>query len=603
MSSGRKHKSSDCINSIWDLKKIASDRDENLKERMTALGMLLGFFAGIWGSVTMIISGVHWIAIVLNIVILLAAPLFLLLVHRRFHRVVEIRHVITVYVIFTMPVFWFYSGGATAGGTLWMLFVILYISLIHNGREMYVYLGIAVFVDSMTFILGVVWAERLYFLNDINMMYINTYMSLLGVAAVIAVGVNLLKQIYVAENRIANERADELEQLKSDLEQKNRALESMNENQKRFLSVMAHEMRNPLNGIIGYNQMIKDCPYAPDDVRGYAAGCLVSSQGLLQIINDILDYSKMDAQKLSIHEKDYNLREIVEGSVSIFRILAREKGIQLSCKIDASIPERLNGDEVRIKQILTNLISNAVKYTKQGAVSVTVEKKDGEEEQLALIMTVKDTGAGISPEGLDVLFIPYTRLKEEENKYIQGTGLGLSIVKNLLDLMHGSIQVSSQVGVGSVFTVTLPQKPAVSQKEEPAPEQMEIKFSGKRVLCVDDMKLNRNLFCMMLKSTEIEVDTAPDGETALDMIRQNTYDLIFLDRIMPGMNGIDVLHKIKEQKQGENCLNAATPVIAFTATELSDRKVAAVLKEKFDGILEKPVKYAELMAVLRKYLL
>lgn len=683
-----------------DLKQMMYDRNLGLTDRMTCLSLALGVLVGLFAVLSMLITGVDWRATLLAAILALGTPVFVILFQRQSKKyTLEMKHVSTVTVIFSMPVLWLFSGAATAGGTLWMLFIILFICLSYNGKPLIVYLILTTVVDSCTFLIGYLKPEWVIMLSSIDRMYVNILLSLLGIGTSIAVGIILLKKVCRAEYQVSRNRAQELEHLKDDLEEKNKKLEQMNERQKKILSMMAQELHNPLNGIIGYNQMILQMPDVPDAVRGFVSGCYGNSQALLQILNDILDYTTIDTRKLSISPKVYSTQAIANRSLSLFRVPAHEKGLRLILNISDEVPPYLIGDDMRIQQILTNLISNAIKYTKQGAITVSVDATNVKKGvSLDLVLRVKDTGQGISPEAQKVLFIPFTRLREDESKYIQGTGIGLTIIKNLVETMYGTIKIDSQLEIGTIFTITLPQKCATRQEAKDAGVlDMPIGFApgalngmpavsgramhsvptgdtamndmpmngapvggmamnnapvngapmggmamndapvgdspmgsapmnnapaggspmgeamsggaapvftapGKRILCVDDMKMNRNLFCLLLKSSGITIDTAEDGETALDLVQSAPYDLIFVDQVMPGISGVEVLQTIRSMQKNPEFVNVSTPVIVFTSNAFSTENQNALLKQGFDGILEKPIRSDMLISFLKKYL-
>lgn len=664
---------------IKDLMQMMYDRNLGLTDRMTCLSLALGVLVGLFAVLSMLITGVDWRATLLAAILVLGTPVFVVLFQRHSKKyTLEMKHVSTVAVILSMPFLWLFSGAATAGGTLWMLFIILFICLSYNGKPLIVYLILTTVVDSCTFLMGYLKPEWVIMLSSIDRMYVNIFLSLLGIGTSIAVGIILLKKVCRAEYQVSRNRAQELEKLKDDLEEKNKKLEHMNEHQKKILSMMAQELHNPLNGIIGYNQMILQMPDVPDAIRGFVSGCYGNSQALLQILNDILDYTTIDTRKLSISPKVYSAQAVASRSIGLFRVPAHEKGLRLILNISDEVPPYLIGDDMRIQQILTNLISNAIKYTKQGAITVSMDATNVKKGvSLDLVLRVKDTGSGISPDAQKVLFVPFTQLREEDNKYIQGTGLGLTLIKNIVDLMNGTIKIDSQLEIGSIFTITLPQKCATKQEAKDAgvldmpigfapgtPNGMplmgagsmhsvstggaamnrapkgdamsggtapdksasEAAFApsvsgmppmgeamsggaapaftapGKRILCVDDMKMNRNLFCLLLKSSGITIDTAEDGETALDLVQSTPYDLIFVDQVMPGISGVEVLQTIRSMQKNPEFVNVSTPVIVFTSNAFSTENQNALLKQGFDGILEKPIRSDMLISFLRKYL-
>ena len=380
----------------------------------------------------------------------------------------------------------------------------------------------------------------------------------------------------------------------------------------RFLANMSHEIRTPINGIIGMDTMLlKECENGDtEEIREYAKNIQSASQTLLSIINDVLDISKIESGKMEITPVEYELFSVLNDCYNMTKARAEAKHLDFQMEIDPKVPSVLYGDEVHVRQIINNFLSNAVKYTKQGKVIFRLGYEKGEDKQLLIKIEVEDTGIGIKETDLDKLFMNFTRVDEKKNRNIQGTGLGLSLTKNLVDLMEGEIDVTSEYGKGSVFTAVIPQKVVnpeplgdFSQKYQRYIHSSEKKdcvllAEKARILVVDDVEMNLKVARSYLKQTKARVDTACSGEECLQMIRREKYDIIFLDHMMPGMDGIDTL---KAMEQSRDHLNTDTPVIALTANAVAGAK-EQYLKEGFTNYLAKPIRERALMDMLRQYL-
>ena len=383
-----------------------------------------------------------------------------------------------------------------------------------------------------------------------------------------------------------------------------------------FLAGMSHEIRTPINGILGMNTMIlRDC--RDPQILEYAENIRVAGNGLLSIINDILDLSKIESGRMELHPAEYEIFSVMNDCFQINRMRAGEKSLEFTVENDPDMPAEYYGDEVRIRQIMNNLISNGIKYTKEGSVKLRLgfeeipESETNEEgRQVELVISVTDTGIGIKEEDQESLFIRFARLDEGKNKNIEGTGLGLPITQQLVTMMNGMIKVSSEYGKGSVFTVKIPQKVigdktlgdfSAKLKEHAnvvKTTERSFKAPGKRALVVDDTKINIMVLKGLLRSTEMTVDSAMSGPEGIEMTKKTKYDIIFMDHKMPGMDGIEAFHRIRDD--GDN-INHDTPVIVLTANAIVGAR-ESYLEEGFAEYLTKPVEHKELFTVTEKLL-
>ncbi|MBR5377282.1 MAG: DegV family EDD domain-containing protein [Lachnospiraceae bacterium] len=392
-------------------------------------------------------------------------------------------------------------------------------------------------------------------------------------------------------------------------EKQQKEISDLNNAQNRFFSSMSHEIRTPINTIIGLNEAILREDIS-DEVAEDAANIRASSNMLLHLINDILDMSKISSGQMKLMLAPYHPGSMLSDLVSMLWLRTREKGLDFHIEIAPDIPSELNGDEVRIKQILINVLNNAIKYTDEGSITLSIQCTGINDGKADIVYTVTDTGIGIKKENIPHLFTAFRRVDEEQNKYIEGTGLGLSIVKELVELMGGSVSVNSVYTQGSTFIIEIPQ--TVTDFTEIGNIQFEEKhrmnLSGNyhctfeapqaNVLVVDDTPSNLLVIKKLLRDTKMTIDTASGGEEALDMTLEKEYNIILMDHVMPNMDGIECFHRIRSQTGG---LSKEAKVIALTANAGNDMQ-EMYYNEGFDGYLVKPVNSSHLERELARLL-
>ncbi len=384
-----------------------------------------------------------------------------------------------------------------------------------------------------------------------------------------------------------------------------------NEAKSYFLSTMSHDIRTPMNAIMGLNEMVlRDSQ--DKNVIEYSENIKTAGNTLLGIINDILDFSKIEAGKMDIVNVDYSFISMLNDLVNMVQNKAEDKGLSFNMDIEREIPSILHGDEIRIKQIITNILSNAVKYTKEGGITFSAGFKKIEDKPDSIILTIKvaDTGIGIKPEDMDRLFKAFERIEEKRNRNIEGTGLGMTIAQSFLDMMGSHLQVESVYGEGSVFSFDLEQKVVkwdpVGNYEEAFKQSLSErrnyreKFTAPdaKVLVVDDNPINLKVFSGLLSRTMMQIDTAESGEEAVLLYKNKQFDVIFLDHMMPNKDGIETL---KEMRGIKGTPNDETPIICLTANAISGMR-EMYINAGFDDYITKPINPDRLEMMLLQYL-
>ena len=499
--------------------------------------------------------------------------------------------------IFIFPWMYFKSGGMYGGMPIWFVLGLVFTWLTLKGKPCYIMyvLNLAAMISCI--IIGQYHPE--YFIEMPEDYMLEDIIQTIIVVSLI-IGVILKYQTYVYEKQ------------KLKLLEQDRQLHIANEAKSQFLANMSHEIRTPINGIIGMNTiLLNSCENGDiNEIRECAKNIQSASQTLLSIINDILDISKIESGKTMINQAEYEIFAVLNDCCNITSARAAEKGLEFRMDIDKNIPSVLYGDEVHIRQIINNFLSNAVKYTKEGNVTFRMGFKRVDRKKIFLCIEVSDSGIGIKEEDIEGVFMNFARLNPDGNKHIEGTGLGLSITKNLVELMNGEITVESKFGEGSVFTVSIPQNVI---NNEPLGDFYEkynlfVRTNDKKIeyfyapeaniLIVDDVEMNLKVVRGLLKPTSINVDAARSGKECLKLISRKKYDIIFMDHMMPDMDGVETLRLIKENKQQPNI---HTPVIVLTANAVVGAR-EKYIEDGFEDYISKPIQADEMIGMIREYL-
>lgn len=375
--------------------------------------------------------------------------------------------------------------------------------------------------------------------------------------------------------------------------------ERANKAKTEFLSSMSHEIRTPLNAIVGFSNSLNDNKNIPEDAKSDVKDILVASDSLLEIVNGVLDISKIEANKIEIIKKEYDTKKMFDELAKLTKVRIGDKPIEFVTSFDETLPRVLYGDQTRTKQVILNVLTNAAKYTDKGKITFSVQSviKDN---VCRMIISVEDTGRGIKKESVDKLFNKFERLDEDRNTTIEGTGLGLAITKKLLEMMHGKIVVQSVYGKGSKFTISLDQRivknPSIKLDEVKTNDIEIINLSSKKVLVVDDNKLNIKVATRLLSPYNVEVVSAESGMDSIEILKKDKkIDLVLMDDMMPKMSGTETLKEIKKNNLYDG------PIIALTANALTGMR-EKYIEHGFTDYLSKPIEKTELNRILKTYL-
>lgn len=473
----------------------------------------------------------------------------------------------------------FFMSGGFSGGILFMFLMSIVLSyLVLTGKRKYIHICFCLVVMAVTVMASIKHPEW----TEVNGQQISQTTSMIAnTVSCITCGFVLI--CILSFQMYLHNQQEEMLRIKEEEAHSASVAKSM------FLANMSHEIRTPMGVVIGLSDMIQQ-ENNIDVVHGMAKNINRTSGLLLNIINDILDFEKVSKGMMEIIDVEYKMADIIGDFKNIGEGRCASKGLAFSVKVTESVPEFLLGDETRFRQVGTNIINNAIKYTDKGYVDVIIDYNQALQK---LILIVKDSGKGIKEEDLPFIFDSFQRSDVKNNRHIEGTGLGLAITKKLTQAMGGTVSVISEYGKGSVFTVELPHKKLESISEVKKETSEEYDFSGKKIFYVDDTKVNTLVFNGMLKNSGAETKFAFSGQEALDIIKAEKFDIIFLDYFMPGMDGVDVFKSMRE-------MGIETPIIVLTADAVNDAK-KKFLDIGFDDYLSKPIQRPALFSTIDKY--
>lgn len=566
----------------------------DFQERLIRMVLLLAFFASIIGMGRVTLGAKPSVLVVLVSMCIVSGVSLRLAIKEHKTKQASWLLVIGTNVIL-LPLTFIMSGGMDSGTSSWLVLGLVYIFLLFKGREFFLALFLSVASFFATYYIcyqypGVMEpaANRFYSYGD-------SYITMVVVSCFIGILLKLQTSTYDKEKRLAEEQKEEIEQIARSKDA--------------FFANMSHEIRTPINTIIGLNEMILREDIS-DEIAENAINIQNASKMLLTTINDILDLSKLESGKMEIVPAQYEVSAMFSDLVNLIWIRAHQKELEFIVDIDQDIPSMLYGDEVRIKQIVTNMLTNAVKYTETGSVTLSAKGERVAADAILLRISVADTGMGIRKDDLDNLFQSFKRVDEKTNRKKEGTGLGLTISKQLVEMMGGKISVDSVYHKGSVFTMELKQRivnaksigiidfAAQKQLGQRAKYQQSFMAPDASVLVVDDNDMNRMVVAKLLRGTKINLDTAESGRACLKKTAEKPYHVILMDHMMPEMDGEETLKAVRTQTKG---FCQKTPVIALTANVMTNAE-QVYQSMGFDGYLAKPINSTLLEAGLLKYL-
>ena len=502
---------------------------------------------------------------------------------------------VIVSCFFLFPGIFFSQGGIESGMSSWFALGILFIFLLLDGVNFVVMLSLDAIV-----IIGCYWLSYKYSqLVHGQMLRASFFLDVVQSIFVTTVAVGLIVKVQAWMQKQQDSIVEEKNKLLVEVTQKakhaQREAEIANHSKSNFLANMSHEIRTPINTVLGMDEMILR-ETREDNTRSLAQDIRTSTESLLEIVNEILDFSRIESGKMELMADDYELCDVLHDTVTVFGLRAKEKGLYLHIHVDEKLPAMYRGDSLRLRQIINNIMSNAIKYTGEGGINFSVTGHQ-EEDSEVLHFEIEDTGAGIREEDLHRLFEAFERIDEKTNRNIEGTGLGMAITANLLHMMDSNLQVRSVYGQGSTFYFDLKQRvkdwtpighfQIKDKKNADNSKEQHFTFLAPNVhvLLVDDNAMNRKVFCKLLKHTQIQIDEVDNGFTCLEMVKKRHYDIIFLDHMMPELDGVETFSYMQSMQENR-CKD--TPVIVLTANAIIGAK-EQYMQIGFTDYLSKPI--------------
>ncbi len=577
------------------LSKYFYDLDSPFELKIFQVAAFGGMLAAFAGSFTSMFSNLPFIVVLVTLLGCVAACALMFIAKKT--KKVELCSCILIFLLncVILPLAFFTSGGVKSGISAWFVLGLFIVFLLIRGKMFWTMLLISLSSMLFCYVYSYHHPRAVVPLKDEWTSYEDIIFSILIVTLIIGLIVRFQNKVYEAEQQRVVEQNHELERL--------------SRTRNNFFANMSHEIRTPINTIIGLNEMILREDIS-EEIAENAIHIQDASKMLLALINDILDMSKIESGKMEIVPIQYETGAMFSELVNLIWIRAHEKKLEFKLDISPEIPSMLYGDEVRIKQVVINLLSNAVKYTQKGFISLSARSEMKDNNKILLTISIRDSGIGIRKEDMERLFQSFQRVDEGTNAGIEGTGLGLSISHQLVEMMGGKITVDSIYQKGSVFTIQIEQD-IVNENPMGHMDFMTRGSTHKRkkykqifeapdahVLVVDDNEMNLLVAKKLLRETKIQVDLAKSGKECLELTKQHFYNVIFMDHMMPEMDGVETLSRVRQQ---ENGLCREVPVIALTANVTAGAE--QIYQEKgFQNYLAKPISSSLLEAVLLKYL-
>lgn len=573
---------------------VFTDDKIELKERLFRIILIVATIA-VGLAILQGLTLVNADSLMLIYIIMFVAFVFALILAFKYRYIELSSTILGIALVFVaLPFIFLRGGGVNSGSGLWMCLGLFYIFIMFSGKKMYFLLVTAVIIDICCYVISYYFPEYVVELATPFEKHFDSIFAVVTVGFTVGIVMKFQIGVFDKERQLTREQQKELE--------------LVGKSKDAFFASMSHEIRTPINSIIGLNELIlRENP--SEEVQDYAKNIQNASKMLLSLVNDILDLSQLEIQKMVLVEKEYQVGQMLHEVVDMMQVRMKEKQLKFMVQVDPQLPSVLYGDDRRIKQILLNILSNAVKYTEEGAVTLQCGFEPVDEDHVQLRISVADTGAGIRKEELEYLFEAFRRIDTEKNQKIEGTGLGLSITKHLVDLMQGEITVDSIYTQGSEFTVVIPQKiidestigefDTVAYDENTAMQYNRLfEAPEARVLVVDDDELNLMITTKLLQDTKMSIDTASSPEECLKKTSTRYYNLILMDYMMPEMNGGELLREVRKQGNG---LCKDSHVVLLSANALADKQLE-YQQLGFDGLLEKPVEASRLEQEVLKHI-
>lgn len=582
-------------NLIKIILKTLLDREADFERRMFNLVMVSGTVTSFFGVWICVLAHVSIWGVLSTFLIFVSTLVFLIMGNLYPKKIYLCKRMICIGIVIIMPVIWLTSGALNSGVNVWLAYGLVFIALLYSGKFFGLFSALYMILVTLAFVLSFVYPEYIFTFDSKQDAYISIFGSLLTVSMGLIITLKYYKRIYLEVNMI-------------NIEQQ-RKLEEINASQKSFFANISHEIRTPINTIIGLNEMnLRENLSA--DVQENCENIQGASRMLLSLINDILDISKIQSGKMEIVPEQYEIATLLSDIVNMIWVRAHNKGLEFKLDVSETIPRIMYGDSIRIKQILINLLTNAVKYTEKGSVTLEIKGEIINHKNIRLSMSVRDTGIGIKREDIGSLFDSFKRVDQHKTSNIEGTGLGLAISGQLAELMGGQIKVDSIYQQGSSFTLIIDQKiidaapvgamgKNIKKRNQRKQEYVQsFEAPDAKILIVDDNRMNQIVATKLLSATKIQMDVADSGKQCLEMTFQNHYDAILMDHVMPGMDGIETLLRIRNQEFGRS---KDVPIIALTAN--AGTGMEDFYKSKgFQGYLVKPISGILLEEMLVKFL-
>lgn len=577
------------------VKKFVTDENVGIKEKLFRIILLVGNVMSVLTlllGMTMQNFGLNAIPLILTVLIMVIASVLTIKYNK-----MDLAAILIGVVGFCglLPYMFFVNGGPYSGVPIWYVLGILYMFLMFEGKKLILFVLLVIGVDAATYFIAYNNPELLTYFSSKPEMYQDSLFAVL----IVAVPVGIFIRFQTAQ--LEKEKAITLVQKEE--------LEKLGKSKDAFFANMSHEIRTPINTIIGLNEMILRETNS-DEVAEDARNIKNASKMLLSIVNDVLDYSGLENGKMELVEVNYNPRNMFRELVKMVMVRMQEKKLQFVVDIDETLPQILKGDEKRIKQIILNILINAVKYTNSGSVTLSAWGRKNDAGKLVFRISVADTGIGIKQEDLENLYDSFKRVDNVRNVKVEGSGLGLAITKQLVDLMDGEIKVDSIYMKGSEFTVIIEQDIideipigaydflAADGNEEGKRYRQSFEAPEARILIVDDNDSSLLVVTKLLKATKLQIDVAKSGEECLNKTLEKAYNIVILDNMLPDINGRKLLKLLRIQ---ENGLCKSAPVVLFSAS-VTENNRQDYIDLGFDACLTKPVDSLELEAEILKLL-